>query len=615
MLVQAAIEPVEITVTASRAPQRQSDTAASVTIVDTERLTRLGEPLVPALLRLSPSAAVATSGPVGSLTEVRIRGAEANHTLLFVDGIRANDPAAGNAPRFELLNSDLISRIEVVRGPQSALWGSEAVGGVVGVQGMGGVQPLTFATEGGSFGFRRAALAAGVAPGRATLNLGIGLQRARGIDSFSGNGERDGYRNLSGRVRGTFAVSSAVEIGASAFALDGRSEFDGFDPLTFARADTLDNTRNRLTAGRLWGRFGTLAGKWQGSVSASRLGSANRNRLGDDELNRTRGTRSTLSGQVEHRLQFAGIGQQLILAAEHESEAFRARDVLYGGFSNQDRNRSHQALTGEWRANAGPVTADVAVRHDRFNRFKNATSLRASLLAELGGGFALAGSYGEGIAQPTFFDLYGFFPGSFVGNPSLKPERSRGFEASMRYRSKQFHGTLTLHRQRLSSEIVDLFDAATFQSSTANRDERSRRSGLEAEIGWAVSGALRVTGHYAYLGASEPSAALSGRVREVRRPRHSGAFAADGEADRWRYGVSIALTGARRDMNFDLFPAADVRLDNYWLAGARLGYHLRDGIELFARAANAFDTRYQDVFGYRTEGRSLHAGLRLAARR
>ncbi|MEO6198573.1 MAG: TonB-dependent receptor plug domain-containing protein, partial [Sphingomicrobium sp.] len=101
--------PDQIIITASRVPEAESSSPASVAVLDEERIERLGEPLVPALLRLTPSAALAVSGPTGSLSEVRIRGAEANHTLLFIDGIRANDPAAGDVPRFELLNADLAS--------------------------------------------------------------------------------------------------------------------------------------------------------------------------------------------------------------------------------------------------------------------------------------------------------------------------------------------------------------------------------------------------------------------------------------------------------------------------------------------------------------------------
>src|SRR5205085_6507307 len=151
------IDTDQIVITGSRAPEPESRTPASVTIVDKKRVERLGDPLASVLLRLSPSVSVATSGPAGSLTEVRIRGAENNHTLLFVDGIRANDPATGNQPRFELLNADVTSRIEVVRGPQSALWGSEAVGGVVTVDGVAGRQDgFAVGSEIGSFGFRRA---------------------------------------------------------------------------------------------------------------------------------------------------------------------------------------------------------------------------------------------------------------------------------------------------------------------------------------------------------------------------------------------------------------------------------------------------------------------------
>src|SRR5688572_3782168 len=123
MLQALPVDTQEIVITASRAPATQEETSATATIIDGKKVDRLGAPLLPSFLRLIPSVAVSNSGPAGSLTDVRIRGAEANHTLLFVDGIRANDPASGNVPRFELLNGDLFSRIEVVRGPQSALWG------------------------------------------------------------------------------------------------------------------------------------------------------------------------------------------------------------------------------------------------------------------------------------------------------------------------------------------------------------------------------------------------------------------------------------------------------------------------------------------------------------
>ena len=607
------IDANQIVITASRAPETETQTPASVTLIRQERITRLGEPLIPALLRLTPSVAITAQGPTGLFTEVRIRGAENNHTLLFIDGIRANDPATGDFARFELLNADLASRIEVVRGPQSALWGSEAIGGVIAVNGTEDSPGAAASAEGGSFGFVRGSASASLGSGGITLSSAVGWQRATGIDSFSdglGQGDKDAYRNLSGRFRGTIQITPEVEIGAAGFALAGRTEFDGFDPLTFERADTLDNSRNRLSAGRVWAGFGTPESGWAGRIGASIVGSSNRNFLDDDPLNRTRGTRRTFDAQAERHFSTGALEHRLILVAEAERETFRARDTAFGGLTNQDRSRSHQALTGEWRVTMKGVTGDVAVRRDVFNRFKDATSVRASLLAEIGAGFALAGSYAQGIAQPTFFDLYGFFPGDFVGNPNLKPESSRGFEGSLRFRRSSILASLTAYRQRLHDEIVD---NATF-TSVVNSEAVSRRWGIEAELGWQPVDNLRVTANYAYLKSDQPSGTVNERLRELRRPKHSGSVAADGSSGRWTYGASLAYVGSHLDRE-EVFPFGIVRLDSYWLAAARVSYGVTSQAQLFVRASNLFDARYEDSVGYRTEGRGLFVGLRLADRR
>jgi len=605
----------DIVITASLVPEDSAATPASVVVLDHETIERLGEPLAPALLRLTPSASVESNGPAGSLSQVRIRGAEANHTLLFVDGIRANDPASGDIPRFELLNADIVSRIEVVRGPQSALWGSDAIGGVVAINGVASGQPARSASlEGGSFGFGRLGASGAIAAGKAELAAAVGYQRALGIDAFSESGEREGYRNLAIRARGSWAFAPGFELGASGFSLSGRSEFDGFDPLTFRRSDTLDHSRNRMSAGRLWLSGGDEESGLSGTVSASLLGSSNRNSRGREEINRTSGRRRLLGGQLQYRFATGPARHTAVLALEHEREEFHARDTIYFGASNQDRSRSRQAVTAEWRTELQPMILDIAVRKDMFSAFKDSVNVRASALALLGAGFSLAGSYSEGIAQPTFFDLFGFFPGSFVGNPRLRPERSRGFEASLRFRRGQFEAAVTGYRQRLSAEIVDVFDPATFLSSAVNRAESSRRSGLEAEISWSVGEAIQLGANYSHLRASEPGNLRNTELREVRRPRHSGAVFADGKLGRFVYGASLAYTGARFDNDFDVFPARRVRLEPYWLAGARIAYEVRPGLELFVRASNLFDANYQDVFGYRTEGRGLFAGISLGKR-
>jgi len=597
----------KIVITSSRAPQDEAQTPASVTIIDHLRIERLDDPIVTALIRLTPSAAVASSGPLGSLTEIRIRGAEANHTLLFVDGIKIDDPASGDTPRYEILNADLASRIEVVRGPQSALWGSEAIGGVIAVNGLDDAQGYDAKVEGGSFGFIRSSAAGSIATDKASVSGAIGFQRATGINSVDGPGDKDGYHNLSGRLRATWRPRADIEIGASAIGLHARDEFDGFDLFTGAHTDTLDNSRNRLEAGRIWASIGTEASSWRGRIAGTVLGSWNKNYLEDAEQNRTRGSRHNLSAQLERRFVTGAVTHRLIVAAENEHEEFHAHDTAFGGFTNQDRDRSHSSLTAEWRGDARTLSGDVAVRHDMFNRFKDATSIRASILGVLGDGLSLAGSYAEGIAQPTFFDLYGFFPGNFVGNPDLRAESSRGFELSLRYRHGAVGASLTGYRQRLHDEIVN---NATF-TSVLNAPGNSKRSGLEATVEWSAGTALRLSANYSYLDATQPDPVSGEQVAEARRAKHSGSIAADGSAGRISYGASIAYVGDHFD-NRDTFPFERVTLGSYWLADARIAYSIGRHIELFARGTNLFDQHYQDVFSYRTEGRAVYAGLRLS---
>ncbi len=468
----------------------------------------------------------------------------------------------------------------MVRGPQSALWGSEAIGGVIAINGLADTPGYQSKVEGGSFGFARASASGSSATDKLSLAGGAGFQRSTGIDSFNGQGDKDGYHNLSARVRGTWHPSPNAEIGLAALALTGRTEFDGFDPVTFAHTDTLDSSRNKLGAGRIWASLGTGSSPWRGQLAGTLLGSSNRNYLDDVPQNRTRGTRSNLALQLEHRFATGPIAHTLVAAADVERETFHARDTIYGGLSDQDRSRNHEALTFEWRGETKALTGDLAVRRDMFNRFKDTTSLRASVLAQLGGGFSIAGSYGEGIAQPTFFDLYGFFPNNFLGNPSLKPESSRGFEASIRYRRGPLEASLTGYRQRLHAEIIDVFDFSTFLFSTANRHETSRRAGVEATLGWQLAQKIRLSANYAYLEATQPDEATLTQVHELRRPKHSGSIALDGTSGKFTYGSSIAYVGQHFDQR-DTFPFDRVTLGSYWLADARVSYSIRSGIELY----------------------------------
>ncbi|HEV2817449.1 MAG TPA: TonB-dependent receptor [Allosphingosinicella sp.] len=598
-----------IVVTASRAPVALEDSPASTTIFEAEALDALSLPALPDLLRLAPGIAVAATGPRGTQTQVRIRGAEANHTLVFVDGIRFNDPAAGNEARFELLTSDSLARLEIVRGPQSALWGSEALGGVIAAATAdpfrgGGFEGLA---EYGSLDSARLSGRYALRAGNVGVMASANWLRSDGIDSFGGGGDRDGFDNRAASLRIEARPGAGLRVGVTGHWIEGRSDYDGFDPVFFTRADTADTTENRIAAVRGW-----AAGEWGGwsaEAGASWLDSANRNRLAGAPLNSTFGDRATFAAQLSRRIG----GHRLTAAIEHEREGFRARDTAFFGGTDQDRSRRLTAFVGEWRAEWSPaVVTDVALRHDSFSAFADATTLRAALLVRPARGLSLHAAYGEGIAQPTFYDLHGFFPGSFAGNPALRPEHARGWEAGIAWRDARFSLAATWFSARLRDEIVDVFDPLTFLSSTANAAGASRRDGIELSAGFRQGAALNLQASYTWLDADEQRAAGAALVREVRRPRHSFNLIGFGEAGAFRWGASLAYVGRRRDTDFDLFPAAMVTLDDYVLASANLAYRVLPRLELFARAENAFDADYQDVVGYNTAGRTVHAGLRVA---
>jgi vitamin B12 transporter len=604
-----AEEPA-IVVTASRETVEAEDAPVSATVIERREIAAQGLSMTADLLRLVPGVSVALSGPRGTQAQVRIRGAEANHSLLFVDGIRFNDPAAGNEARFELLSNDALSRLEVVRGPQSALWGSEALGGVIALDTADPLRSpgLSALAEYGSADNARASAQFGLRQGDLGLAGSAGWLRSDGLDSFGPSGERDGFDNRSASLKGVLAPAPALRLGLVGHWVEASSEFDGFDPIAFGRTEDLES-KSRIAALRAW--MSASPGQWSLSAGASFLASSNRNLFEGGPLNRTAGERLTGGAQVSRRLG----GHRLTAAVEHEAEEFHARDEDYFGATDQDRSRNLTALVGEWKAEwSARFSTDLAVRHDRFSAYPDATTVRAGALFAPAKAWRLHAGYGEGIAQPTFYDLYGFYPGNFVGNSSLRPESSKGFEAGLRWSRGAVALGATAYSSRLTDEIVDIFDPVTFVSSTANASGRSRRRGIEAEGEYRPSKAIRLGFNYSYLDADEQKSAGGAIVRELRRPRHSLNLLASGEAGALSWGASAAYVGRRRDMDFDAFPASAVTLPDYLLASFNLGYRLARSLEAYVRAENAFGADYQDVFGYNTPGRTVHAGLRIRLR-
>lgn len=602
---------VPIVISASREPVGIAGTPAALTVIGEETIELLDLPQAVDLLRLSPGVSISRSGGAGGQTQVRLRGAEANHTLVFVDGIEGNDPGSSNEFRWEYLPAAGLEQVEILRGPASSLWGSEALGGVVAVTSL---QPTAdergFAA--GSYGsFDTIDLSAGAAGGSeaAAVSLLGSYYETDGIDSFAGEPkERDGFDNFTLTAKGavTPAPQGALELVARYS--ESRSEFDGTDPVTFARADTLDASDNRQVALRGTGRAEFAGGRWTHELTGTFLDTENVNERGDDRLNSVDADSLRLFYETSFSFNTGGAQHRLTGAAELRAQSYRSRDNQYFGASDQDRDRERSSLIGEYRLLSGPVIVAASVRYDDHDTFDDNVSWRAGAKLRAAPWLSLRANAGEAFAAPTFTEQFGFFPDSFVGNADLKPEESFGWDVGAEAEFGQLLVSLTYFEADLENEILTTYDSVTFLSGVDNAAGESERRGIEATAS-ADYGVFGLRASYTYLDADEVQSAGGLPAREVRRPEHSANLTLTADFQPFGLAFSADYVGERRDVDFDSFPSRNVTLDDYVLATLSAEAPVTDRIALTGRVENLFDAEYQDVFGYETSGIAAFAGL------
>ena len=597
-----------ITVTASREPVPVALAGTALTIIDQSTIQALSLPLVKDYLTLSPSVSVSQSGPLGSQTQVRIRGAEANHTLTFIDGIDVTDPASSGEFRYETLLAAGVERIEVLRGPQSALWGSQAIGGVINITTRDD-KGLYGEAEAGSFGTVRAGAGGGIALGNSTSLSGqASYLTSNGYDIANVGGDKDGYDNFTGHVKLRSTPTASTDVLLVARYTTSNSQFDGFDYTAGVPLDQPLATRSKQLALRAEAGIALFDDRWTHRVSGFFTDTANINRTADIFSNRSDGGRTTLRYQTSLTATSGAARHRFTAALEHDRERFDSVDANATALSNQSRSRLQTSLVGEYRLDIGDwLGGGVAVRQDWNNRFADTATVRATLAVKPGGGFTLHGAYATGVADPTFFDLFGFFPGFFVGNPAITPERSRNWEVGAGWNNASYALDVTWFDATLDNEIVSTFNNTTFLSGVANATGRSRRKGLEVSASATPVTGLRLAATYALLDANEQRVAAGLALREVRRPRHSGSLTASYAGPAFDLAASAAITGARDDTDFARF--VRVRLAPYTLVTLSAAWHITPTLDVTGRIENAFDTRYQDVFAYRTPGLTAHAGV------
>lgn len=591
-------EETAITVTATGARGNVTDTGQSVTVIGEEEIDAVQGADVARVLRRAPGVTITRNGPPGSFTGVRVRGAAAEQLLVVIDGVRVADPAApGGGFDFGNLAAGEVEKLDLLRGSNSTVWGSDAIGGVLAVTTRARRGLAASAEYGGD---DSSYLTANGGAGSDAFFVGgsAGWQRSDGFPAAASGTEPDGFEQWSANAQARAYLSDRVELFAQGRYAKGTLGLDGFPPPLFAFADTAETQDTRQYTGAAGAIFESPLLFVRAAYSF-----ADTERQSFDPASGTAPTYTTdgHSQRVDLRGEWRPIGPFVIhFGGEREWTRFAS---LFDAPQKTSIWGAYAQAGIEW----GGLAAHIGLRRDEHARFGGATSLGADASYGLGGGWRLRGSYGEGFKAPTLFQLLSDF-----GNPALEPERSRSVDIGLawRTRAEPTWGAVTLFR-RDSRDLIDFVSCFGVTGGicvgrpfgTYDNVGRARAEGFEVELGLAPSERVRTQLAYSYVKAVDRNAGTD----LARRPRH----ALTGSLD-WQTPLAVSVGGDVRLVGDSFDDAGNfTAIDGHVLVDARASVPLGERIELYGRIENLFDADYTEVAGYGTRGRTAFVGARL----
>lgn len=589
------LEDPVITVTANGLGTDTRNTGQPVTVIQREEITSIqGADPTRALQRV-PGLSFARNGGAGSFIGVNIRGASSEQVLVLVDGVPVADPSSpAGGFDFGSLLTGTASKIDVLRGSNSTIWGSDAIGGVIDIStradtGMQGSLEL------GSRGTAFASAMAGAGEDNFYVGLTGSWFETDGFSTAAAGTEDDGFEQMAVGLTAFYDLTQNLELSGHLNMSEGLLDIDGFPAPSFTLADT-DETQKTL---RYWGDLGL---SYYGTDLTLRArysrADTDRTNLGDDNLVSfaSKGQMERASLRGEYRL--LG-GLTTAFGYDYQRNQY---ETTFDNFAEADVQGAYAQLG--WVL--GNLAVHAGARLDDHEYFGSETSFGGDISYRFKDDWRVRASAGEGFKAPSLFQLF-----SDYGNRALQPELSTSFDLGIEkgQRGVGAHFALTAFRRDSEDLIGFVFctglnptPCSPGQFGTYDNTDRARSQGIEAEAGMYVLPDLRISGVYAFVDAEDRTTGLE----LARRPRHFGTLFADWEAN---FGLKL---GADLRVSGDSFNDAGnfTPIEGYEVVDLRAAMPFGDHLEVFGRVENLFDTEYETVSGYGTAGRGVFAGLR-----
>lgn len=587
-LAQAVDDPTTldtVIVEGSRLNQTATEIGSSVSIITADDIDQLGVDIVLDAIAAAPGVTINQNGAFGGSASVRIRGASSEQTLVLIDGIPVNDPSSpGGGFNFARVDTENVERIEILKGPQSTLWGTDAIGGVVSIttkrpeDGFGG---NAFA-EYGSFNTFRGGLSVEDGSEAGDFRLAVTGTDSDGIskaDENNGNTEDDPYEALTVSAKGGLNLGGDARLSADILWTDAESAFDGF---VFTAPQSVGDLPNVSETEEVSGNVSLTGSLFDGSLDNLLL-------VGISEIDRQNFSNGAPS--------FGAAGDRTIYRYQGTLDVSEANTLAFGAEREEtefDGNETTiEGLFGLYELKASDaLTLTAGVRVDDHNSFGTETTGRAAAAYNPNPQWTFRASWGQGFKAPTLFQLSG---GGFAApNPNLQPETSEAFDAGIDWRSRD--GGLAASVTVFDTDIENLIGFAT---TGYFNEAKVESTGIELTGRAELSDWANVDVSYAYIDATDTD---GDPLR--RQPEHSGdvRLALDPEGP-FSGAVLVRYNGEEPD-------GSNV-VDSWTRVDLSGSYDLNDNVELFGRIENLFDEQYQQIRGYGTPGLSGSVGIRL----